>query len=182
MAGDEPDTDKLGQHVLDTTRKDFLSLKTLGERAFAQLADADFFWRLDNDANSIYVIIKHLAGNMVSRWTDLLTSDGEKPDRDRDGEFVEQVVPRAEIMAAWERGWSCLFDALGRLSGSDLMRTVYIRREPHTVLEAILRQLSHYAYHVGQIITLAKHIKGENWQCLSIPRGQSRQFNQAKGL
>ena len=133
--------------------------KRYAELAFAQLRDEDFFVRLNPHQNSISVIVRHLAGNMLSRFTDLLTTDGEKPTRDRDSEFAEQVLPRGQILAAWETGWAAVFTALESLQEGDLEKTVHIRREPHSVILAITRQVAHYAYHVGQIVLLAKHIK-----------------------
>lgn len=159
------------QHYLDDAIKTFRDYKKLAERAFAQISDADFFRTLDEESNSIAVIMKHMAGNMLSRWTDFLTTDGEKPDRNRDMEFV--MLPgtsKSDMLAYWERGWSCVFDAVEPLQPDDLMRTVKIRGHEHTVMQAINRQLTHYAYHVGQIIYLAKHFKSSDWQSLSIPR------------
>jgi hypothetical protein len=125
--------------------------------------------------------VKHLAGNMRSRWTDFLASDGEKPDRDRESEFIEDVVPRERIMQTWESGWAAVFAALEPLSDDDLSRTVYIRREPLSVVEAIVRQVEHYGYHVGQIVLIAKHLRGDTWKYLTIPPGGSQAFNRAKG-
>jgi len=151
--------------------------KRTAERAFDQLADQDFFFRLNDHQNSIWVIIKHMAGNMHSRWTDFLTSDGEKPGRCRDNEFVEDVVPRPHIMKVWEDGWACTFNALSQLRDGDLLKTITIRGEPMTAGSAITRQIAHYAHHIGHIILIAKHIKGRDWKWLSIPPGQSEQFN-----
>jgi hypothetical protein len=152
--------------------QDSLSLfryyKKLAERAMAQVRDEQLLTLLDPEMNSIAVVVKHMAGNMRSRFTDFLTSDGEKPDRDRDSE---------ELTKLWEQGWDCLFSALGPLSDDDLRRTVLIRGEAHSVMQAINRQLAHYAYHCGQIVLLAKHFQGEKWQSLSVPRGQSGGFN-----
>ena len=152
----------------------------MAERAFEQLDDADFFFRLGPRQNSIHVIVKHMAGNMHSRWTDFLTSDGEKPDRDRESEFVEDVVPREQVLRTWAAGWAAVFAALGPLSDADLGRTVRIRGEPMTVAAAIVRQVEHYGYHVGQIVLIAKHVRGEQWSYLTIPPGGSVAFNQAK--
>ena len=157
---------------------EFSKLKGSAERALSQLSDADLYFRLSDDQNSIAVILKHMSGNLRSRFTQFLTADGEKPDRDRDSEFIEQQLPRAQIMADWESAWKTLFDTLLSLAPADLSRTVTIRQEPHTAVSAITRQLAHHAYHVGQIILLAKHIKGPGWQYITIPRGQSRQFNE----
>ncbi len=156
---------------------EFTRYKGLAERAFAQLDDPDFTYRPDEGSNSILVIVTHLAGNMRSRWTDFLTTDGEKPDRHRDGEFVEdRELGRAELMGVWEAGWRQVFDALSQLQERDVMQVVSIRGEPHSVLRAIARQLAHYADHVGQIVYLAKHIKGTDWISLSIPKGQSEEY------
>jgi hypothetical protein len=154
-------------------------LKKQGERAMEQLDDEQFFAALDSESNSVAILVKHLAGNLRSRWTDFLTGDGEKPDRFRDQEFIiDAGTTRDEVMAWWERGWLCLFKALEPLGPEDVMRKVMIRREPHTVLQAMNRQLTHYAAHTGQIVFLAKHLKSSAWKTLSVPRGQSEQFNQ----
>ena len=150
--------------------------KRLGERAMEQVPDADLFATLDTESNSIATLVKHLAGNMRSRWTDFLTTDGEKPDRHRDTEFEAPAKTRAEMMAQWEAGWKHVFDALEPLTESDLGRRVVIRTEPHSVLQAINRGLGHYAYHTGQIVYLAKHFAGANWKALTIPRGKSAEF------
>jgi Protein of unknown function (DUF1572) len=144
--------------------------KQLAERAMAQANDQHLFTVLDGDENSIALIAKHMAGNMRSRWTDFLTTDGEKPDRDRDSEFVEPPETRAALMEIWENGWRCVFAAVEPLSENDLARTVTIRGEPHSVMQAINRQITHYALHIGQIILLAKHFAGDEWKSLSIPK------------
>ncbi len=151
--------------------------KRLGERALAQAPDEGLTATLDDESNSIAMIVKHLAGNMVSRWTDFLTTDGEKPNRNRDTEFEMPPQTRAEIMALWEAGWKCVFDAMAPLADSDMNRTVLIRNEPHSVLQAVNRQIAHYSYHVGQIVYLAKHFAGSNWTALTVPRGKSADFN-----
>jgi hypothetical protein len=144
----------------------------------AQIGDADFFRKLDSEANCIALIVKHIAGNLRSRWENFLTTDGEKPERNRDSEFeLEPTDTRASLMERWERGWAILFKELEPLKGEDLMRTVRIRSEPYTVLRAINRQFTHYGEHVGQIVFLAKHLAGPKWQTLSIPRGKSEEFN-----
>ena len=172
----------LGRHYLADALKIFRSNKQLGEKAMAQLSDEQLFVAIDAEANSVAVIVKHLAGNMRSRWTDFLTSDGEKPDRDRDSEFViDENTTRADVLRWWEEGWRVVFGAVEPLRGEDLMRRVSIRGEPHTVVEAINRQVSHYAQHVGQIVFLAKHLKSSDWQTLSIARGASGKFNEAMG-
>ena len=155
----------------------FRSFKTMGERAMAQVTDDQLQIALDPESNSIAVIMKHLAGNMRSRWTDFLSSDGEKPDRKRDGEFEAPPATRAGLMDLWESGWQCVFAALEPLTEADLGRTVYIRNEPHSVMQAINRQVAHYACHVGQIVFLAKHLASSSWKSLSIPRGKSAEVN-----
>jgi hypothetical protein len=165
------------QAYIDDSLRQFSKLKDLADRAIAQVTDEKFFVPLDAQSNSIAVIMKHLAGTMKSRWTDLLTSDGEKGTRDRDSEFeIILVDSRPSVTAAWEGGWGFLFRAISDLKPSDLGRTITIRAEAHTVLQAINRQLTHYAEHVGQIVMLAKHFAGDSWNTLSIPRGQSRQY------
>jgi hypothetical protein len=165
-------------HYLQDAVSEFRKLKILAEKAVAQVAEADLLVALDSDSNSIAVVMKHMAGNMRSRWTDFLTSDGEKPDRNRDSEFViEPEDTRKSILERWEAGWCCVFGAIEPLTSGDLERTVSIRGKPHSVLEAIQRQLTHYAYHVGQIVFLAKHFAAEKWQTLSVRRGKSEAFN-----
>ncbi len=141
-----------------------------------QAPDETLFANLDAVSNSIAIIVKHLAGNMRSRWTDFLTTDGEKPDRNRDTEFESPPKTRTELMALWEAGWKSVFDALAALTDADLSRTVSIRKEPHSVTQAINRQVAHYSYHVGQIVYLARHFAGSNWNSLTIPRGKSAEF------
>ena len=154
--------------------------KRLADGAMAQISDEQFFALPDAESNSVAIIVKHMAGNMRSRFTDFLTTDGEKPDRDRDHEFINAAdATRAEILEAWEKNWQVVFDALNALSGDDLVCQVTIRSEPHSVLRAINRQVAHYAYHVGQIVFLAKHWKGSEWKSLSIPKGQSAAANAA---
>ena len=168
------------QSYLDTAAHELRRLKELGERAIAQVPSGSLGVALDAESNSIAVIVKHLAGNMRSRWTDFLTADGEKPWRHRDQEFEARPGAGArETLAEWESGWACLLRALAELRPEDLARTVTIRGEPHTALEAIQRQLAHHAYHVGQIVLLARHLAGASWRSLSIPRGESEQFNAA---
>lgn len=169
------------RQYLDDCLLQLRKLKAQAEKAIAQIRDDQIFATLDPESNSIALIMKHMAGNMRSRWTDFLTSDGEKPDRDRDSEFeVGATDTREKIFAAWEDGWSRLFRAVSSLTLEDLGKTVTIRSEPHSVLEAVNRQLTHYAAHVGQIVFLAKHYAGPNWQSLSIPKGKSREFDVAK--
>jgi len=151
--------------------------KRMGEGAMSQLRDEDFFVTLDAESNSVAILVKHLAGNMRSRFTDFLTSDGEKPERFRDQEFeLTPATGRADIMKWWEEGWACVFAALDPLKPEDVMRTVTIREEPHTVLQAINRQIAHYVAHIGQIVFLAKHLRSSEWKTLSIPRGKSEEF------
>ncbi|HMO41357.1 MAG TPA: DUF1572 family protein [Saprospiraceae bacterium] len=158
--------------------KQFQYYKNLADKAMAQVADEQFHWQPDEASNSIATIVKHMAGNMRSRWTDFLRTDGEKPWRNREAEFTaEPTTDRAAILQDWEQGWECLFDALSPLTDTDLKRIIYIRNEGHTVLEAIHRQLAHYPYHVGQIVYLARMLAQDRWQSLSIPRGGSEAFN-----
>ena len=161
--------------------EDSLSLfryyKNLAERAMEQLSDDQLFATLDPESNSIAIIVKHMAGNMRSRWTNFLTTDGEKPDRNRDTEFTDPATTRADLLKEWEQGWACLFTSLESLTESDLTRVITIRGEAHSVTQAINRQLAHYPHHIGQIVMLAKHFASGNWQSLSVPRNQSADFN-----
>ena len=168
----------LGPHYLEDALKTFREYKTTAERAFAQTTDEDFFRTIDEESNSIAIIVKHMAGNMLSRWTDFLTTDGEKPNRQRDMEFV--MLPettKEDMLAFWEKGWACVFAAIEPLRPEDLMRIVQIREQDHTVMQAINRQLSHYANHLGQIIYLAKHFKSSDWQTLSVPKNKSAEVS-----
>jgi hypothetical protein len=156
----------------------FLAYKQLAERAFAQISDEEFFAALDEDGNSIAVLVKHISGNSTSRWSDFLTSDGEKRDRNRDREFeIDKGTTREELMLSWERGWQTLFHALEPLTASDFDRKILIRGEEHSIFQAINRQMMHYAYHIGQIVFLAKHYRSSEWQSLSVPRNKSAEFN-----
>ena len=166
------------QHFLDVILADFRATKRLGERAMAQVQDDEMNWSPAGESNSIAIIVKHLAGNMISRWTEIFTTDGEKPDRNRDTEFEGSTSVRAEVMELWERGWARLLETLESLTPGDIERTILIRGEPHTVVQAIIRQTSHYAYHVGQIVFIAKHLRSEGWQTLSVAKGKSEEFNQ----
>lgn len=157
----------------------FRQYKKLAEGAIAQVTDAQLTTALDAEMNSIALIVKHMTGNMRSRWTDFLTTDGEKPDRHRDSEFVGAPATRQELMARWEEGWQCVFSALEPLSEADLGRTVMIRSEPHSVMQAINRQIAHYGMHIGQIVMLAKHFASDHWKSLSVPRNKSADFNRA---
>jgi hypothetical protein len=163
----------------DSSLKFFAYYKSLGERALAQLRDDELHWTPAPEGNSAAVIVQHMAGNMVSRWTGFPDSDGESTTRDREAEFVDAVEDRAALMMRWERGWHALFAALERLAPEDWARTVRIRGETISVIEAVQRQIAHYAYHVGQLVLLARMQRGEDWQSLSIPRGNSAQFNAA---
>jgi hypothetical protein len=169
---------KLTTSYLEDSIELFRYYKKLAEAAIAQVDDQQLFLTLDEEMNSIAIIIKHMTGNMRSRWTDFLTSDGEKPDRHRDTEFEEPPASRQALMKAWEEGWNLLFAALEPLTDSDLGRTVTIRGEAHSVMQAINRQVAHYSYHCGQIVLLAKHFRGHEWKSLSVPRKKSDEFNQ----
>ena len=165
-------------HYLEEARRQLRGHKRMGEGAMSQLCDEDFFVTLDQETNPVAVLVKHIAGNMRSRFTEFLTSDGEKPNRFRDREFeLSPATTRAEVMTWWEEGWACVFSAIDPLKPEDVMRTVTIRGEPHTVLQAINRQIAHYAQHIGQIVFLAKHLRSSEWKTLSIPRGKSEEFN-----
>jgi len=172
----------LAAHYLASAEKQFRRLKGLGENAFAQVSDeAHFYALLDEESNSLAVLIQHLRGNMISRWTDFLTTDGEKTSRKRDAEFErDKKLTSNELLDAWNEGWDRLFKTLAALEASDLQKTITIRGEEHSVLQAIQRESVHYAMHVGQIIFLAKHLETENWESLSIPRGQSETFFRLK--
>ena len=159
-----------GGHLLDVIREAYRQLKAQADRAVAQIDDAAVFAKLDDESNSIALVMKHVAGNLRSRWTDFLTTDGEKPTRDRDSEFEELGETRSAIVASWEAGWQAAVAAVESLTPADLMRTVTIRNEPHTIVQALERNLAHTAMHVGQIVLLAKHFAGGRWQTLSIPR------------
>lgn len=170
----------MASNYLDSARKQFLYYKSLGEKTFAQVPDEALFWQYNGESNSIALIVQHLWGNMLSRWTDFLTSDGEKEWRQRDAEFEPVLRSRQAVMEKWDEGWACFLAALNGLTEEDLNRTVYIRSEPHSVVEAINRQLAHYPYHVGQIVFLGKMACDAAWSSLSIPKGGSRAFNDGK--
>jgi len=165
-----------GTEFLKQTLATFKSQKSLGDKTFAQLGDEQFFLAPNAETNSIAVTIQHMAGNMRSRFTDFLTTDGEKPDRNRDGEFEAQPLTRAQLVEQWEAGWQVVFGTVGALTSADLLRTVYIRSEAHTVMQALIRQLSHYGYHVGQIVYAGKFLKDAGWKTLSIERGKSKDW------
>jgi hypothetical protein len=170
----------LATHYLGEARRQMRGTKRLAEAAIAQLKDEDLFVTLDPESNSVALIVKHMAGNMRSRFSDFLTTDGEKPNRFRDQEFeLGAATTRADVMRWWEEGWAQVFDTIDSLKPEDVMRTVTIRGEPHTVLQAINRQIAHYASHTGQIIFLAKHLRSSEWKTLSIPRGQSENYKVA---
>lgn len=162
---------------ITSARKQFEYYKMLGEKTFAQLSEEQLFWQYNEESNSIAMIVKHLWGNMLSRWTDFLTSDGEKEWRQRDAEFENDIASREELLIKWNEGWACLFKALDSLTTEDLNKEIYIRNEGHSVVEAINRQLAHYPYHVGQIVFIGKMVCDINWNSLSIPRGNSKAFN-----
>lgn len=168
---------KFTTSYLEDSLELFRYYKTLAERAMNQVTDDHLFTTLDDESNSIAIVVKHMAGNMRSRWRDFLTSDGEKPDRDRDSEFVDPPATREALLQAWDDGWTYLFSALEPLSDADLERTVVIRGEAHSVMQAINRQLAHYLYHIGQIVMLAKHFAHDRWHPLTVPRNRSADFN-----
>src|SRR5215470_8713836 len=170
-------THKFNTAYLEDSLSLFRFYKKLAEGAIEQVSDEDLFVALDEEMNSIAILMKHMAGNMRSRWTDFLTSDGEKPDRNRDSEFVAPPESRAQLMEIWNEGWGRVFQALEPLSDSDLERKITIRGEPHSVMQAVNRQIAHYSYHCGQIVFLAKHFKGSHWRTLSVPRNKSADFN-----
>lgn len=163
-----------------SVKKLFQYYKSQGEKTFEQLTEKDLFWQYNEQSNSIAVIVNHLWGNMKSRWTDFLTSDGEKPWRERDMEFEQVILTKTALLEKWEDGWNCLFDALDSINEENLGTTVFIRNQAHTVPDAVNRQLAHYASHIGQIVYIGKMIKGKDWKTLSIPKGQSSGFNQKK--
>lgn len=169
------------EHYLQDALVQLKKYKELAERGFGQVSDEQFFQAIDPHSNSIAIIVKHLAGNMHSRWTDFLTTDGEKPDRNRDREFeLEPLDTRERLLKRWESGWETTLESISALEWKDLEKTVPIRGEPHTVVEAINRQLTHYAYHTGQIVLLARHFAKDHWQSLSIPKGESVDYEVSK--
>jgi len=168
------------ESYLDSVTRQFRYYKLLGEKTFEQLSDDGLFWQPDPESNSIAIIIKHMAGNMLSRWTDFLTTDGEKEWRNRDEEFENANNTREDLMHTWNRGWECLFDALNSITADNWQKTIYIRNEPHSIQDAINRQLAHYPYHVGQIVFIGKMIAGSKWVSLSIPKGASGSYNADK--
>lgn len=167
-------------NYLESVRKQFEYYKMLGDKTIAQLDEKDLFWQYNEDSNSIAIIVKHIWGNMMSRWTDFLTSDGEKEWRNREAEFDADIKTKETLLEKWEAGWTCLFTALDAVNEENFETTIYIRNMGHTITEAINRQLAHYSYHVGQMVFLGKMIQGTNWKSLSIPRGQSATYNADK--
>ena len=167
----------IGSEFLQSAVKRLTYYKELGDKTFAQLTENDFHYQPNESSNSIAIIIQHMAGNMLSRWTDLLTTDGEKEWRNRDIEFEEQHMNKEQLIGSWEKGWACCLGAIASLTEADLGKTIYIRSEGLTLADAINRQLAHYPYHVGQIIYIGRMIKNETWQNLSIPKGRPDQFN-----
>ncbi len=168
------------RNYLTGLKKQFEYYKLLGERTFDQLSEADLFWRYNESSNSIAVMVNHLWGNMMSRWTNFLSSDGEKPWRERDLEFEEVIRSKKEMMFKWEEGWACLFGALESVNQGNIDQMVYIRNQEHSIPEAINRQLAHYAYHIGQIVYVGRMIRDQQWESLSIPKGKSQSFNSKK--
>lgn len=164
-------------HFIENALKQFKFYKQLGDKTFLQLSTPDLFWQYNTESNSIAIIVQHLSGNMLSRWTDIFTTDGEKNWRNRDLEFENNLNTKEEVLNAWETGWNCLFHTLEGLQDTDLDKIIYIRNEGHTVLEAINRQLTHYPYHVGQIVFIGKMIQNNTWQSLSIPKNKSAAYN-----
>jgi hypothetical protein len=167
-------------NYLDSVKKQFEYYKNLGDKTFSQLEDKMLFWQYDDNSNSIAIIVKHLWGNMLSRWTDFLNSDGEKEFRDRDSEFENDIQNREELLEKWNAGWDCLFNSINSLTTDDLNKIIYIRNQGHTVIEAINRQLAHYPYHIGQIVFLGKILAKNGWNSLSISKGNSKIYNQDK--
>ncbi|WP_374329615.1 DUF1572 family protein [Soonwooa sp.] len=167
-------------NYLESVKKQFEYYKSIGDKTFEQLSDDTLFWQYNEESNSIAIIVKHLWRTMLSRWTDFLTTDGEKDNLNRDSEFENNIKSRADLLEKWNAGWNCLFSALNDLTKNDLDKIIYIRNQGHTVLEAINRQLAHYPYHVGQIVFIGKMIADSNWKSLSIPKGNSKVYNVEK--
>ena len=171
---------EINNNYLESVKKQFLYYKTLGEKAINQLEENQLFVSLNEDTNSIATIVKHLSGNMISRWTDFLTTDGEKEWRNRDAEFDETITTKQELLATWNKGWDCFFEAFDSVKPNQLATIIYIRNEGHTIQDAINRQLAHYPYHIGQIIFYAKMLKTNDWESLSIPKNKSNSYNSDK--
>lgn len=165
---------------LSSVRKQFQYYKSLGDKTFSQVTDDKLFWQYNDESNSIAIMVNHLHGNMMSRWTDFLTTDGEKEWRKRDEEFEDSIRTKEELIKKWDEGWQCLFNAINPLTEKDLDKEIYIRNMGHSITEAINRQLAHYSYHVGQIVFLGKMIQNEHWDSLSIPKGNSKSYNKDK--
>ncbi len=165
---------------LDSVKKQFEYYRSMGEKTFGQLEETDLFWHFNEESNSIAIIVNHLWGNMKSRWTDFLTSDGEKDWRNRDREFESVITSKEELLAKWNEGWECLFQALNTINKENFYTEILIRNQSHSVLDAINRQLAHYAYHIGQIVYIGKLIKGHEWKTLTVPKGKSSEFNTVK--
>ena len=165
---------------LESITKQFEYYKMLGEKTFEQISEEKLFWKLNEESNSISMIVKHLNGNMLSRWTDFLNSDGEKEWRKRDEEFDNNIRTKKELLSKWNEGWKCLFSAINPLTENDLEKEIYIRNMGHSIVEAINRQIAHYSYHIGQIVFIGKVIQNENWNSLSIPKGESKEYNKEK--
>jgi hypothetical protein len=163
--------------IVETSLGELRKVKRLADKAIVQLDDSELWTRIDPESNSVAVLMRHMAGNMRSRWTDFRTTDGEKRDRQRDLEFEDAPLTREQLLAEWEDGWQRVFDALGSITDADLSDTIYIREEPHTIFQAIIRQIVHYAGHTYQMLAIGTHVKGGDWASLSIPRGQSEAFN-----
>lgn len=170
----------INNNYIESVKKQFLYYKTIGEKAMEQLEPEQLFISVNEDTNSIAMIIQHMSGNMLSRWTDFLTSDGEKDWRNRDNEFEETITNKEELMNLWNKGWDCFFGALNSLQPEQLETVIYIRNEGHTVMEAINRQLAHYPYHIGQIVFYSKMLKQSEWNSLSIPKNKSNSYNSDK--
>ena len=167
-------------NYLHPTIKQFQYYKSLGDKTISQLTDEQLIWKYNDESNSIAMIVKHIAGNMLSRWTDFPTTDGEKEWRNRESEFADDIKDRKNLEVYWEKGWSCLYDALNSITDDDLEEIIYIRKQGHTILEATNRQLAHYSYHTGQIVFIGKMLKDRGWLSLSIPRGGSKSYNDTK--
>ncbi|RZJ33016.1 MAG: DUF1572 domain-containing protein [Flavobacterium sp.] len=170
----------MNSDYLESTIKQFEYYKMLGDKTIERLPEDKLFWQYNNESNSIAIIVKHLHGNMISRWTDFLTSDGEKDWRRRDAEFENDISEKTQLIQIWNEGWSCLLSTLGALTAEDLSKTIYIRNQGHSVVEAINRQLAHYPYHIGQMVFIGKMVQDNRWESLSIPRGNSQSFNEQK--
>lgn len=170
----------MNTEYLQSAKKQFEYYKHLGDKTFEQLSEEKLFYKFNDDSNSIAIIVKHLHGNMLSRWTDFLTTDGEKEWRNRDGEFEDAITTKPELLKLWETGWNCLFKALDSLEPEDLTKTIYIRNQGHFVVDAINRQLAHYPYHIGQIVYLGKMLAENGWKSLSIPKNKSKDYNADK--